>query len=84
MCSQDRATGPGDYEGDGGTPHRGPLRAERRLQILRRPVGLYQGSEQEQRSLHPHDGGLHSPQELLCNHPPFCSISVPPPREEPM
>lgn len=64
---QDRAAGPRDHEGDGGAPHRGPLRAERRVQILRGPAGLHQGSEQEQRSLHPHDSGLHPPQELLCN-----------------
>lgn len=64
---QDRETGQRDYEGNGGAPHRGPLCAQRGLQVFCRPAGLHQSPEPEQRSLHPDDSGLHSPQELLCN-----------------
>lgn len=66
LLPQDRETGQRDHEGNGWPPHRGPLRAQRGLQVLRWPVGLHQGPEQEQRPLHPNDSGLHSPQELLC------------------
>lgn len=66
MWPQDRETGQRDHEGNGGPSHRGPLCAQRGLQVLCRPAGLHQGPEQEQWPLHPHDSGLHSPKELLC------------------
>lgn len=74
VWSQDRETGQRDHEGNGGAPHRGSLCAQRRLQVFCRPAGLHQSPEPEQRPLHPNDGGLHPPQELLCNTPPYFTL----------
>lgn len=61
---QDRTSGSKHHGWPGGPWHRGAVRAERRLPVLRRPGGKDQGSEPQLQPHDPHEGPLHPSQEL--------------------